>query len=105
MNRNVIDPRPIAEIIQEAFDSIDFEKLRAQAHLSPAERLQLMFELCKQERQKVFLEEQAKHPGQSDEMIWRRVRDRTLEQQDLSDKARADVKELNRKYDAEHPAL
>lgn len=105
VDNNRHDPRSDREIIRAAFDSIDHENLRAQTHLSPSQKLQLMFALIDQEQQIMFAEEKILHPDENEEMIQRRVRDRNLEKQDLSDKVRADVKEWIRRRENETTTL
>ncbi len=105
MQQNLGDHRSDAEIIRDAFNSLDLEKLRAEAHLSPTEKIQRMFDLIEQNRQDMFAKEKAQHPDESDELLWSRVRDRILEQQDLSDKVRADFKEWVHRKENESTSL
>lgn len=89
--------RSDAEIIRAAADSIDHDEVLAQALLSPSDKLQRMFALIEHERQIMYAEESQQHPDENEELVWRRVRDRILDQQDLSDEVRADLREWIRK--------
>lgn len=92
-SRSIFEPRPIEDVIRSAFDDVNMQQIAIFARLTPAERAQIMFDVIEQERQKMFAEERAQYPDESAEAIWRRVRDRILDQQDLSDKVRADLNE------------
>ena len=65
-----------AQAVRCAFDELDWEQLAVFARLTPARRLQIMFELCDFSRQMIVATERQRHPLSSTEDVARRVRER-----------------------------
>lgn len=69
-------PLDIAQAVRAAFDELDLRQLAVLARLSPARRLEIMFDLCEFARQLVIASERQRDPSLSNEELERRVRAR-----------------------------
>ena len=65
-----------AVAVRAAFNELDLQQLAVLARLSPARRLEIMFDLCEFARQLVIASERQRDPGISSEELNRRVRAR-----------------------------
>jgi hypothetical protein len=62
--------------VRAAFDELDLRQLAILARLSPARRLEIMFDLCEFARQLVIASERQRDPLISDQDLAHRVRAR-----------------------------
>jgi hypothetical protein len=62
--------------VRTAFDELDWQQLAVLARLTPARRLQIMFDLCEFSRQMMVATERQRHPQASNAELTRRVRER-----------------------------
>ena len=69
-------PLDIAQAVRAAFNELDLRQLAVLARLSPARRLEIMFDLCEFSRQLVIASERQRNPSISNEELERRVRAR-----------------------------
>ena len=65
-----------AVAVRAAFNELDLRQLAVLARLSPARRLEIMFDLCEFARQLVIASERQRDPLISDQDLARRVRAR-----------------------------
>ena len=65
-----------AVAVRAAFNELDLRQLAVLARLSPARRLEIMFDLCEFVRQLVIASERQHDPTISDQDLARRVRAR-----------------------------
>jgi hypothetical protein len=71
-----ISPLDHAQAVRNAFEELDWQQLEVLARLTPARRLQIMFDLCEFSRQMIVATERQRYPLLSDEDLTRRVRER-----------------------------
>ena len=69
-------PLDIAQAVRAAFNELDLRQLAVLARLSPARRLEIMFDLCELARQLVMASERQRDPLISDQDLARRVQAR-----------------------------
>ncbi len=69
-------PLEHAQAVRNAFEELDWQQLEVFARLTPARRLQIMFELCEFSRQMIVATEKQRYPFASDEELTRRIRER-----------------------------
>jgi hypothetical protein len=69
-------PLDHTQAVRNAFDELDWQQLAVLAHLTPARRLQIMFELCEFSRQMIVAAERQRYPLASEAEVTRRVRER-----------------------------
>ena len=76
MNADSVAPSDTARVVRAAFAELDLQQLAVLARLSPARRLEIMFDLCESARQLVIASERQRDPNISGEELARRVRAR-----------------------------